>query len=172
MKKKSKAMKYAGKSLLFVLKTPYYLVKGVYGLSKKNSQRIEKKKIVKKRKLIISKYDDFEKIHVISGDYEKWLGEVYESESQIGIILGARGSGKTAFGIKFLENIYSKYKKNCFAIGFNENELPLWIKAVSDISLLENNSFVLIDEGGILFNSRFFSPICRAREDASNAVTC
>ncbi|MCK5149682.1 hypothetical protein KAJ87_02045 [Candidatus Pacearchaeota archaeon] len=154
MKKKSKAMKYAGKSLLFVLKTPYYLVKGVYGLSKKNSQRIEKKKIVKKRKLIISKYDDFEKIHVISGDYEKWLGEVYESESQIGIILGARGSGKTAFGIKFLENIYSKYKKNCFAIGFNENELPLWIKAVSDISLLENNSFVLIDEGGILFNSR------------------
>lgn len=153
-KKNSKAMKYVRKGLVFVLKTPYYIGRGIYRLSKKNSQRIEKKKIVKKRELILSKYDDFEKIHVISGDYEKWLGEVYESESQIGIILGARGSGKTAFGIKFLENLYARYKKNCFAIGFNENELPLWIKTVSDISLLENNSFVLIDEGGILFNSR------------------
>ena len=153
-KKNSKTKKYLGNGLLFVLKLPYYIGRGIYKLSKKNSLEIEKKKIKKKRELIGSKYDEFEIVHVISGDYEKWLEEMYKSESQIGIILGARGSGKTAFGIKFLENLYAKYKKSCFAIGFNENELPSWIKAVSDISFLENNSFVLIDEGGILFNSR------------------
>ncbi len=155
-KKNSKAIKFLGKSLLFVLKTPYYTAKEIYNLSKKTKEKIKKKEIAKKRKSIVSKYDDFEVIEIISGDYEKWLENVYSSESQIGIILGARGTGKTAFGIKLLENIHAKYKKNCFAIGFNENEIPSWINVISDISLLKNNSFVLIDEGGILFNSRNF----------------
>jgi len=154
MKKKLKLPNYFGKSLFFVLKIPYYVLKGGYKLIKKNSQRREKNNIIKKQKSIPSQYDDFEKVCVFSGDYEKWIDRLYKSESKIGIILGARGSGKTAFGIKFLENLYAKYKKKCFAIGFNESELPLWIKIISDISLIENNSFVLIDEGGILFNSR------------------
>ena len=153
-KRKSKIIKYLGKSLLFVLKTPYYIVREINNLSKKTKRGIEKKKILKKRESMVSKYNDFEVVEIISGDYEKWLENVYNSESQIGIILGARGSGKTAFGIKLLENLHAKYKKNCFAIGFNENEIPSWIKVVSEISSLKNNSFVLIDEGGILFNSR------------------
>lgn len=153
MKKKSKA-KSIGKVILFIVKTPYYIGRGIYNLSKKGSQKIEKKKIERKRKSIMPKYNEFELIHILSGDYKKWIEELYKAESKIGIILGARGSGKTAFGIKFLENVNAKHKKKCFTMGFNEDELPSWIKNVSDISSLENNSFVLIDEGGILFNSR------------------
>lgn len=153
-KKTSKRIKKVGKALLFVLKTPYFIGRGIYNLNKKNSQRIEKKKILKKRKEIVPKYEDFELVHLIKGDYEKWIDNLYKSESRIGIILGARGSGKTAFGIKFLENLHAKHKRKCFAMGFNENELPWWIKSISDVSMLENDSFVLIDEGGILFNSR------------------
>ena len=146
-KKKTSAAGYVGKGLLFVIKTPYYIGKGVYN-------RRVKKKIKKERELMTSEYNEFNILEVISGDYNKWLEKVYTSDSQIGIILGARGSGKTAFGIKFLENFHAKHKKKCFAIGFNENELPYWIKGVTDISELENDSFVLIDEGGVLFNSR------------------
>jgi len=155
-KKKTSTAGYIGKGLLFVIKTPYYIGKGVYNLSKKNSQRRAKKKIKKERELMTSEYNEFNVLEVISGDYNKWLEKIYSSDSQIGIILGARGSGKTAFGIKFLENFHAKYKKKCFAIGFNENELPSWIKGITDISELENDSFVLIDEGGVLFNSRSF----------------
>ena len=154
--KKKTSKNYFGKGLLFVIKTPYYIGKGIYNLSKKNSQRRIRKKIKKERGLMTSKYNEFNILEVISGDYNKWLEKAYESDSQIGIILGARGSGKTAFGMKFLENFHAKHKKKCFAIGFNENELPFWIKGVSDISELKNDSFVLIDEGGVLFNSRSF----------------
>ena len=90
----------------------------------------------------------------MAGEYGKWFKKIGESDSQIGIILGARGSGKTAIGVKFLENIYSKYKKKCFAWGFSAKEFPSWINVISDINQLENDSIVLIDEGGILFNSR------------------
>ncbi len=153
-KKKKSAAHHVGKGLLFVIKTPYYIGKGVYNLSKKTSKKRAEKKIKKERELMTSEYDEFNVLEIISGDYNKWLEKVYESDSQIGIILGARGSGKTAFGIKFLENFHAKHKKKCFAMGFNENELPYWIKGVLDISELENDSFVLIDEGGVLFNSR------------------
>lgn len=154
MTKKKESENYLGRGLFFILKSPYSIGKGIYNLKKENSERKIKEKIKKQRQSITSKYNEFSVLEVISGDYNKWLEKVYESDSQIGIILGARGSGKTAFGIKFLENFHAKHKKKCFAIGFNENELPYWIKGVSDISELENDSFVLIDEGGVLFNSR------------------
>ena len=39
-------------------------------------------------------------------------------------------------------------------MGFKESEMPSWIKVVKDVEEIENDSFVLIDEGGILFSSR------------------
>jgi len=49
-----------------------------------------------------------------------------QKPGKIGIILGARGSGKSALGMKVLDNI---------------NEVP-------------NNSFLLVDESGVNFSSR------------------
>ena len=37
---------------------------------------------------------------------------------------------------------------------FQEEDMPIWIDVVEDIKQLKNKSFVLIDEGGILFSSR------------------
>ena len=151
---KSDFLGYFGKTLLFIIKLPYYIVRWIIGLSKRISAKSKENKIKKKRELIKARYIPFKIIETVEGDYKDWFDKTISSDSQIGIILGARGSGKTAFGVKILENIYSKCKEKCFAIGFKPEEFPSWIKVVSDISELENNSWVLIDEGGILFNSR------------------
>ena len=137
-----------------ILKLPYYYFRGAYGLGKKISEKSEAVEVSRKRGLIDARHEDFRVLKVIDGDYDKWVSYVARSDSQIGIILGARGSGKTAFGIKFLENFHARYKKKCFAIGFKEERLPSWINVVSDINQIKNDSLVLIDEGGILFNSR------------------
>jgi hypothetical protein len=153
-KKKSNFWKAFWKVVLYIIKIPYYVVKGIMFLSKKISGKSEEIKIKRKRELMEAKYLEFKIIESIEGDYKTWFDKTVGLDSQIGIILGARGSGKTAFGVKMLENIYAKYKEKCFAIGFKSEDFPSWIKVVSDISDLENNSWVLIDEGGILFNSR------------------
>jgi hypothetical protein len=137
-----------------LIKTPWYMGKGigyfVRGLRGKELLREVKPASSK----FFAEYEKFLLVHPLTGNFDSWLEEVEKSESKIGIILGARGTGKTAFGMKFLENIHSQNKTKCFAIGFKENQLPEWINNVDDISDIENNSFVLIDEGGILFNSR------------------
>ena len=63
-------------------------------------------------------------------------------------------SGKSAFGIKFLENLRAKKNKKIYAMGFKANTMPDWINVVEGVEGLGNDAFVLIDEGGILFSSR------------------
>ncbi|HLD38273.1 MAG TPA: zonular occludens toxin domain-containing protein [Candidatus Nanoarchaeia archaeon] len=163
MSKKSKndRWKIVGKSLLFLVKTPYYIGKGIYYagkgvyragkyVGKKNKER----KINQKRESIVPCYEEFKIIKPEIGTYFDWEKSIHDSDSKIGIILGARGSGKSAFGIKFLENLRAKKNKKCYAMGFKADEMPNWIKTIENIKELENNTFVLIDEGGILFSSR------------------
>ncbi|MCR4284451.1 MAG: hypothetical protein NUV97_00205 [archaeon] len=153
-KKHSIFWKYLGKGALFTIKLPYYAIKGKIRQIEKESKDSQEKEIKRKRDSIGYKYSPFKIIETIDGDYKTFFDKITKSDSQIGLILGARGSGKTAIGVKFLENIYTKSKKKCFALGFKSEEFPSWIKIVSDISELENDSWVLIDEGGITFNSR------------------
>jgi hypothetical protein len=153
-RRKKKSSKYLKKSSIFVMKLPYYSIRGIYRMGKKVSSKSKERKIKQKREAITSKHEEFKILHIIEGDYLNWIDHVSRSDSQIGIILGARGSGKTAFGIKFLENFHARHNKKCFAIGFQKEEMPSWINSVSDIGEIKNNSMVLIDEGGILFNSR------------------
>ena len=152
--KESKFWKYLGKGILFIIKIPYYTVKGVIKLIQQVSKKSEENKVKKKRESIKATFSAFRVVETIEGDYNQWFDKVIGSDSQIGLIIGARGSGKTALGIKFIENIYAKNKEKCFAMGFKPEEFPSWIKVISDISGIENDSWVLIDEGGILFNSR------------------
>ena len=149
-KKSSGILIIIGKILWFIIKIPYYLVLGIYKIVKYFSTKKEMA-INEKIKPI---FQDFEVVKTEKGDYNKWIDEVYNADSKIGIILGSRGSGKTAFGVRFLENAYSKSKKKCYAIGFRKEEMPSFIKIVSDTNEIENNSLVLIDEGGVLFSSR------------------
>lgn len=159
VKKKSKnylmkLFSILSKFFLFLIKIPYYIIKGIIFLINFSLSKIKKSKIKTQRKKIDATYEEFKLLKLKSGNYNNWLKHVFNSSSQIGIILGSRGSGKTAFGVRLLENIYFKKKKECFAMGFNEKDLPFWINSIEKIEDIKNNSLVLIDEGGILFNSR------------------
>lgn len=142
------------KLIWFIIKIPYYIVKGIYLVTKKTNEKVKVMRSNRKRESMKPEYVDFELIKSIKGDYRKWEDNLFKAESKIGIIIGARGSGKTAFGVKLLENIYAKSKKQCYAIGFHKESFPFWINVVEDISQIRNNSFVLVDEGGIFFSSR------------------
>lgn len=155
---KGKGKKVIGRILLFLLKSPYYIIKysikGVKYVARSSSKKIKEKKIEKKRKKIFPKYEKFKIIKKEKGNFSKFEKNTGGGQGKIGIILGGRGGGKTAFGVKFLENVYSKTKKKCFAIGLDKKSLPSWINSIESPEEIENNSFVLIDEGGVLFNSR------------------
>lgn len=151
----------------FILKIPYFLIKGIVsGISYIVKKFKRKEKIVESK--IIPKYEEFKILKKVKGNYDKWFEWILKSDSQIGIILGARGTGKTALGIKLLENIYSKNKKKCFAMGFSKKEMPDWITVVEDISEIGNDSFVLLDEGGITFSSR--NSMSKANKVLSNLM--
>lgn len=144
---------YLKNILLFILKIPYYIVKGIIFLIKKLNTSVKDTKIKKQRESIKPIYEEFKAL-TDKEDFKKWVDKIYSSDSNIGVIIGARGTGKTAFGLKFLENAYAKTKKNCYAMGFSEKGMPSWINIIKEISEIKNNSFVLVDEGGILFSSR------------------
>lgn len=161
-------MKKREKFLISLIKSPYYIIKyiilGIYYLVywiikaiiwiirkiRKKKEEIKEKR-ERKFKAI---YEKFEVIDRQKGDFNKWEKDFYKSDSKIGIILGARGTGKTAFGIKMLENCQVKASKKCYAIGFEEKDMPEWINVVSSPNEIKNDSIVLIDEGGVLFSSR------------------
>jgi hypothetical protein len=102
----------------------------------------------------VEHYVQFNTIKAVSGNFQSFENMLVNKDSTIGIILGARGSGKSAFGLKLLENLHAKNTRKVFALGFKTSELPQWIHTIEDIEAIENNSYVLIDEGGILFNAR------------------
>lgn len=89
----------------------------------------------------------------ISGDSNEFQQKLLSSKSLIGIIIGARGSGKSALGLRLLENARAKGRAVA-AMGFSEETLPSWINCVSDLNSVKNGAFLLVDEGGILFSSR------------------
>jgi hypothetical protein len=100
-----------------------------------------------------SVYETFSVTKKISGDY-KTFEEKLNNESKIILVFGKRGGGKSGLGFKLMENIFSKSKRKCYVLGVEDNLLPSWIKSVEDISEVEENSVLLIDEGAISFSSR------------------
>ena len=99
-------------------------------------------------------YEQFKEIKNLKNNFVNFEEKILTSNSTIGIILGARGTGKSAIGMKLLENFKVKTGKNVYAMGFNAKDLPNWINVVEDINDIENNSVVLVDESGIQFSSR------------------
>jgi len=97
-------------------------------------------------------YEPFKIIETVKGKYSTFESFLVNNPSTIGIILGARGTGKSAIGLKLFENLRASTRKNMYAMGFRD--LPDWIKVVDSLEDIENDSYVLIDEGGILFSAR------------------
>ncbi len=85
----------------------------------------------------------------VSGNFNDFKNRLKNS-SLIILITGKRGSGKTALGFKFLENLTGKRK----AYYLGKGKFPRFIKKVSDIKDVKNDSILLVDEAAIVFSSR------------------
>ena len=92
-------------------------------------------------------------IKKIAGDLEDFQNQLEKSKSLIGIIIGARGSGKSALGMRILENMKAEGRRVA-AMGFSEEAIPPWIETVTELGQVKNGTFLLVDEGGILFSAR------------------
>lgn len=113
----------------------------------------KEEKAEKKKVRLLPEYSEFKELKRISGSlegFEKFL----MMSGKVGIILGARGTGKSALGMRILENVKAQTGEKCYVIGFNEKKLPKWIESITDLGEIENNSFLLADESGINFSSR------------------
>lgn len=97
-------------------------------------------------------YNHLTLVESLNGNISAFKKMLKENKSTIGLILGARGQGKSALGMAILEMLH-KDRSVC-AMGFDKKALPRYIKVIDDVSQVPNGSAVLIDEGGILFNAR------------------
>jgi len=129
-----------------------YIFKGTFWIFEKIFGAAVHK--VREKKGNPDSYVPFRVVKQLHGTYPAFESFLLNKDSTIGIILGARGSGKSALGLKLLENLHAQSGRNMFTMGFNTAKLPSWIKNVETLEEFEKNSFVLIDEGGILFSSR------------------
>ncbi len=169
-RKKSKGLFYyiwmmfygVGLAVFYIIK---YLFKGIFTVFKfgakttatavkKSAEKRAVAKAESAKPKVTAKYAGLEEAKAISGDLKQFEHKVMHAESTIGIILGARGTGKSAIGMKLMENVHASTGKSVFAMGFNPEDLPSWIKVVEGIDQISNDSFVLVDEGGITFSSR------------------
>src|SRR3989344_3940840 len=94
-------------------------------------------------------YTPFEIIETKKGSYEKYQSKLLNS-SLILLIIGKRGSGKTAFGMKLMELFNKKSKRKCYILGFEKAKLPWFLKKIDDIEKIPNNSIALLDEGAVM----------------------
>lgn len=121
-------------------------------LSERNKQKEQSKK--GKIHFKDEKYAPLFEIKRISGSLKSFENRLIRSKSTVGIVLGARGSGKSVVGMRIIENVHLKTNKKIYAMGFKAEALPEWITIAEDLNKIENNSFFIIDEGGITFSSR------------------
>ncbi len=92
---------------------------------------------------------DFEVIKTSTGNFED-LKNRLKNSSLILLIIGKRGSGKTALGFTLLELLSGK--RQAYYLG--KLKLPWWIKQVNIIEEIKNNSLVLVDEAALSYSAR------------------
>lgn len=120
----------------------------------KNGDSLKQTHIDSKRTTQNAAYTQLTEIDALNGRLDDFESLLYSNKSSIGLILGARGSGKSAIGMRILENAYAKNMRRVYAMGFDKKSLPIWIEHIESLDSVKNNSFVLVDEGGIQFSAR------------------
>lgn len=134
-------LKYIIIAFYRVGKLIYFGLKSIF-----NKRERKNKPFIKRKKGTGIKILDTKK-----GDFNKFWNKFKSSDSMIGLIIGARGSGKSAIALTIAED-FKESQKKIYSMGFTN--LPRWIKNIDDIKELKNDSIIVIDESGILFSSR------------------
>lgn len=120
--------------------------------------------IFRKKERIDDEYIVFEEIKTVKGSLPSFERKLLK-KSLILLVIGKRGSGKTAAGMKFLELFHHKTHKQCYVLGYSDVKLPGWVKKVDDVEQAKINSTVLIDEGALSFSAR------ESMKDANKAIS-
>ncbi len=119
-------------------------------------KRYKAKKEEKKRITMQDRFNsalaNFEVLKAERGEFHEFVKH-FRDHSLIMLIIGRRGAGKTALGMKLVETA-AILGKRIYVIGFSNSKVPSWVKKVESISEIPNNSLVLIDEAGISYSSR------------------
>ncbi len=105
--------------------------KGTKYLITKGKQSSHARTLAKEQPSTPPIYHSFAEVKNLNGTYAAFEQHFLASPSTIGIILGARGTGKSAIGMKLLENAHAKTKRTVCAMGFQPETLPAWIKSVN-----------------------------------------
>jgi arsenate reductase-like glutaredoxin family protein len=158
-KTKKRVWKFIGKTLFFLLKLVFYypfqaivwLLIKLYLFIKRWRSNYKNNK---DRPRQGAQVKFFHLIKTYKGNLKHFQKVLFTNKSTIGLILGARGTGKTALGMRLLENFKAETKKKIYALGFSKEALPEWITSIKGIEEIENGSVILMDEGGIEFSSR------------------
>jgi len=120
-------------------------------IKKIKEEKVEKEKVKKENSF--SKAKTLFDVKTSSrGDFNYFL-ENFNDKSLIMLIIGKRGGGKTALGMKFVE-IGKILDKKSYVVGFENSKVPKWVKKASNLEDVPNNSLVLVDEAGISFSAR------------------
>lgn len=98
-------------------------------------------------------FKPFEVVDTTRGSYTDFERALHKY-GLIMLIIGKRGSGKTALGMKLLSWFNHNTQRKCYGIGYDAAKLPRWIRKAKGIEEVPNDSVVLIDEAAILFFSR------------------
>ncbi|MDI6884342.1 MAG: zonular occludens toxin domain-containing protein [Hadesarchaea archaeon] len=99
------------------------------------------------------KFEPFEVVEEQKGSYTDFE-RALQKYGLIMLIVGKRGSGKTALGMQFLAWFNHVTRRRCYGIGYDAAKLPGWIKKARNIDEIPNDSVVLVDEAAIMFFSR------------------
>ncbi len=142
----------------------------IYETSKKNAEKAAAQRKLNQSRVYTAepKFDQFSIIETVSGDYNYTEKRIFD-DSLIMLIFGKRGSGKSALGFKLLENIHSKTRRKCYALGIQQDKMPKWIASIDDIEKVPNGGVILIDEGAISFGSR--NSMSAKNKELSNLLT-
>ncbi|MFH1134408.1 MAG: ATP-binding protein [Nanoarchaeota archaeon] len=119
---------------------------------------------LKPKKPVDQGFEPFVERSKKSGDYAVFQKKLLH-KSLILLVVGRRGSGKTALGMKFLELFSRKTRKRCYILGYENIKLPSWITKIGDVKDARNDSVVLIDEGALIFSAR------ESMKDANKAIS-
>jgi len=92
----------------------------------------------------------------ISGEvrsgYMAWLDSL--ELGKVILILGKRGSGKSAFALKLGEYLYAVHEVPVWLVGIPEDVsvyLPRWVSIAQDIEQVDLGAFIIVDESGLQY---------------------